>query len=69
MTILLSIIIGAIGRTGAAFGQGSSDMPILMDNVRCRGTECRLLDCSHSGIEVHDCTHSRDAGVVCIEGE
>ena len=40
-----------------------------MDDVRCKGVEYRLLDCSHRGIEVHDCNHGRDAGVVCMEGK
>lgn len=62
------LYLGAIPRTGAAFGPGSLDQPILLDNVRCKGTEQRLLDCSHLGFEVHNCNHNRDAGVVCLEG-
>ena len=66
---LYSIYVGAIPRTGGAFGQGVQEQPILLDDVRCKGTEHRLLDCSHRGIEVHNCVHQRDAGVVCQEGK
>ena len=43
-------------------------MPILLDDVRCKGIEHRLVECSHRGIEVYNCDHSQDAGVVCVEG-
>ena len=51
----------------APFGQGSG--PIFLDDVRCTGLEYRLFDCASSEIEVHNCDHSRDAGVTCSEGE
>ncbi len=62
------IFEGAIPRLNAEFGQGSLDMPILLDDVQCTGSETRLLDCLHRGIEVHDCSHNQDAGVVCSIG-
>ena len=60
------ISIGAIARVNAAFGQGSG--PIFLDDMKCSGLEYRLFDCLHSGLEVSNCDHSRDAGVECIEG-
>ena len=61
---------GAIERPNAAFGPGSTDMPILLDDVRCYGSESRLYDCSHSGIErtSSHCNHNTDAGVTCLPG-
>ncbi|XP_052211949.1 thrombospondin-1-like isoform X2 [Dreissena polymorpha] len=44
---------------------GPSSMPILLDNVRCDGTELSLLDCSHNYIGDHDCHHNEDVGVSC----
>ena len=31
--------------------------------------EYRLFDCVHSGLEVHNCAHNLDAGVVCRRGK
>ena len=53
--------VSALG--GASFGGGSG--PIWYDNVDCVGNETNITQCSHSGIGVHSCTHSQDAGVVC----
>ncbi|NP_999762.1 scavenger receptor cysteine-rich protein type 12 precursor [Strongylocentrotus purpuratus] len=49
--------------SSASFGQGSGD--ILLDDLRCSGTESSLLTCPHRGVGVHNCAHSEDAGVVC----
>ncbi len=37
--------------------------------MRCNGLEYRLFDCVHSGLEVNNCNHNQDAGVVCVEGK
>ncbi len=60
--------IGAISKTGAAFGQGTD--VIFLDYVRCSGMEKRLFDCANTGLEVlsTSCSHQKDAGVVCVEG-
>ena len=53
----------AYGR--AKFGQGDSTSPILLDDLRCNGTESSLFNCRNNGIGTHDCSHSEDAGVLC----
>ena len=49
----------------AFFGQGSG--AILLDDLRCNGTETRLIDCPSDGIGNSDnCAgHADDAGVAC----
>ena len=32
----------------------------------CNGLEERLIDCPNRGIEVSSCSHSQDAGVICL---
>ena len=49
----------AIG--SARFGQGSGS--IWLDGVICTGNESTLASCGHLG--VRNCSHSRDASVVC----
>ena len=39
---------------------------IVLDNLQCRDTESRLVDCRHNGLGVHNCDHSDDAGVRCL---
>ncbi|XP_026061517.1 deleted in malignant brain tumors 1 protein-like isoform X2 [Carassius auratus] len=51
-------------QTSAHFGQGSG--PILLDDVRCSGSESSLTQCSHPSIGIHNCGHSEDAGVACF---
>ena len=53
--------IGAQSSTSFSAGSGS----IWLDNVRCSGTETRLLACPANSIGSHNCVHSKDAGVIC----
>ena len=59
----LSLGMDATAVSRARFGQGSG--PILLDNVRCSGSEETLLQCNHRGVGIHNCQHSEDAGVIC----
>uniref|UniRef100_A0AAZ1XPR7 Soluble scavenger receptor cysteine-rich domain-containing protein SSC5D n=2 Tax=Oreochromis aureus TaxID=47969 RepID=A0AAZ1XPR7_OREAU len=47
----------------AHFGEGRGQ--IWLDDVSCSGSERSLTECQHRGFGTHDCTHSKDAGVVC----
>ena len=38
---------------------------IWLDNVQCRGTESRLIDCPANILGSHNCVHFEDAGVNC----
>ena len=56
----------------AFFGQGTG--PIQLDNVACRGSESRLIDCNRGanpgnvvpGIGESNCDHTEDAGAGCF---
>ena len=50
--------------TNAHFGRGSGQ--IWLDDVGCDGAEPSLDQCDHRGWGIHNCYHSRDAGVSCI---
>ena len=58
--------VGAIPKANAAYGQGIG--PIIFDDVHCNGFELRLFDCAHRGLEIHNCGHHQDAGVICSAG-
>ena len=45
---------------GSAFGR------IHLDDLACVGTEDALINCSHGGIQEHNCGHAEDAGAICI---
>ncbi len=52
------------GKKGAFFGNGSGG-PIWMNNVNCYGNELSLKRCRSSGWDVQNCSHYKDAGVIC----
>ena len=54
---------GATSFSYSFFGGGSGG--IFLDNVGCIGSESALINCSHSGIGVHNCDHTDDAGARC----
>jgi len=73
--VTLIYIIVYLGYTyyyNAYFGQGFG--PILLDDLLCRGTEAKLIDCPRStsqGIGTYDyCRgHLDDAGLRCQESK
>ena len=54
---------GALAIPRALLGAGSGQ--IWLDDVQCRGTESRLIDCLANPIGTHNCAHSEDVGVRC----
>ncbi|XDV24641.1 hypothetical protein PO909_028759, partial [Leuciscus waleckii] len=50
-------------KKGAFFGSGSG--PIWMNNVNCYGNELTLKRCRSHGWDIENCTHHKDAGVIC----
>ena len=46
----------------------NENLPILLDNINCGGLEDRLQNCAAIvGNTSHNCDHSKDAGLVCID--
>ncbi|KAM9813805.1 LOW QUALITY PROTEIN: scavenger receptor cysteine-rich domain-containing protein DMBT1-like [Neosynchiropus ocellatus] len=50
-------------QSGGPFGPGTG--VILLDNVKCVGTEPFLAQCEHSGAGISNCRHKEDVSVVC----
>ena len=48
----------------ARYGQGAG--PIVLDDVRCTGSEPNILNCPYD-VNTADCTHAEDAGVQCSD--
>lgn len=59
-------IPGGITRLNNAFGPGTD--AIVLDNVRCLGSESRLIDCPSNGILNNNCDHTKDVGITCRQG-
>ena len=58
--------IGATRLFGSSVVGGTGQ--IVLDGVRCIGSESRLIDCPHNGLGNHNCDHSDDVGVRCAPG-
>ncbi|XP_066275078.1 uncharacterized protein [Branchiostoma lanceolatum] len=52
-------------RDQAFFGEGSGDT--WLDELQCTGDEDTLLDCESNIWGEHNCGHSEDVGVVCLD--
>ena len=46
-------------------GAGSGGLPVWLKGVQCQGTESRLVDCSHRGLQEHSCGSFDITGVEC----
>ena len=40
-------------------------LPIAINDLNCSGSEKRLMDCPHNGLDFSGCYHGNDASVVC----
>ncbi|XP_048474138.1 HHIP-like protein 1 [Rhincodon typus] len=65
-----AVVCHQLGYRGAARATGKSEfgpsiLPILLDGVRCEGTERSLLRCRHGPLGKHSCSRGQVAGVVC----
>ncbi|XP_064388524.1 neurotrypsin-like [Halichondria panicea] len=54
---------GTVGRLG--FSQASSSTRTWLDNLRCSGTESRLINCPANTIGDENCNHSQDIALIC----
>ena len=46
----------------AAFGMG---IGMIVEQIRCNGTERRMADCAIRDVPDGECNHNEDAGVRC----
>ena len=63
--MIVFLVTGAqtVPFAGIIFGEGST--PYMIDRVNCSGSEEILAECSHLGINVHNCRRLQEAGVRC----
>ena len=59
----LGFVNGFVNLNIGEYGEGYG--PIMLDDVRCHGSEDNLFSCETNRIMKHDCTHAQDAGVTC----
>ena len=57
------ITTGAVAVRRSYFGAGNGK--VILDNVKCVGTESSVLQCQHSPIGTHNCYPDEIAGVIC----
>ena len=55
--------VGAIALSSTDVPDGTGQ--IWLDDLSCRGTESRLIDCPAGPLGTNSCGHREDAGVVC----
>ena len=49
--------------SSAHYGRGTGE--ILLDDIKCSGSESFIWDCPHSGWLKHNCGHNEDSSVDC----
>ena len=57
--------LGSYGTTLTGSSVTDGKGTIWLDNVRCTGTETRILSCQRNLVGNHNCGHHEDAGVRC----
>ena len=62
---MLGYVDAVCSVTRSRFGGAEESVPILMNNVQCRGTEGALDHCGFDGWQQNTCNHNEDAGVIC----
>ena len=55
-----------IAATPITTGFTNGIFDIWLDDVQCAGNESRLIDCPARPLGSEDCSHSQDAGVLCL---
>ena len=62
---IVFLVTGAqiVSSAAQLFGEGST--PYMIDRVNCSGSEEILAECSHLGVNVHNCRRLQEAGVRC----
>ena len=72
MVICRQLGFSSVERVVTTSYYGAGTGPVVLDYVRCLGTELNIADCPHDspfGVVGSDCsTHQYDAGVVCTDG-
>ncbi len=63
---MMVYIVFPLAATALTSGFTNGEGVIWLDNVQCRGTETRLINCPSSALGTHNCVHLDDAGVRCI---
>ena len=53
------------GRIYSNLNVRSTNLPILLDDLQCSGSESSLFDCTHKPVGSHDCSHSEDVKIAC----
>ena len=64
MCVCVCVITAAVPLVSATFGMGSG---MIVEHVRCNGTERQLSECTIRDSHDGQCSHSQDAGVRCCK--